>query len=335
MTRYQLSLLLCLISSFLFAQTQINSSFPFQTDSNKKYSIVVPSGYSPASPSKVMLGLHPLNTNRWSGQTWCEYLVEFAESNNLLLVCPDGGSDGRIDDAIDTAFTSVLLDSVALWYEIDEEKVYAIGFSWGGRTTYTYGLNNTHRLHGFIPIGAAMNGLNIDNVAANAKDQPFYLIHGGNDNLGGNFSPYKELLEDQGAILNSKVLPGVGHTIDFANNMAILTEAYRWIDSVNCDTTSTTTGLQDLQNAVSFWSVFPNPVQQQEPLQITWQQVEQQPKAIAIYDVQGRLLHQDQLATTVVSPLQLRLPELKAGVYFLNISGQNGAQQSQRLILRD
>ena len=111
---------------------QLTVGFPFQTDNFKKYSLYVPSSYDASVPQPLMLGLHPLNTNRWDGQAWRDTLIQFAEMNNLLLVCPDGGPDGRIDDAIDTAFTSVLLDSVATWYNVDhEEKNILMGFQLG------------------------------------------------------------------------------------------------------------------------------------------------------------------------------------------------------------
>ena len=90
----------------------------------------------------MMLALHPLNTNRWDGEAWRDTLIDFAEANNLLVISPDGGSDGAIDDAIDTAFTTVMLDSMISWYNVDESNIYAMGFSWGGKTVYTYGLNH-------------------------------------------------------------------------------------------------------------------------------------------------------------------------------------------------
>jgi hypothetical protein len=70
----------------------------------------------------MMLGLHPFNTSRWNGESWCDKLIGFAEMNGLLLVCPDGGADGKIDDAIDTAFTTAIIDSMEIWYSINPAK---------------------------------------------------------------------------------------------------------------------------------------------------------------------------------------------------------------------
>ena len=115
-----------------------------------------------------MLGLHPLNTSRWDGEAWRDTLINFAESNDLILVCPDGGPDGKIDDAIDTSFTTVLLDSVAAWYNINQGEKYIMGFSWGGKTTYTYGLRRTDQFAGYIVIGAAVQFGEVSDIIANA-----------------------------------------------------------------------------------------------------------------------------------------------------------------------
>jgi len=82
----------------LHAQEQINESMPFQNDPDKDYSIFIPSNYEEGEPIPAFVALHPFNTNRWNGQTWCEELADFAEANGVFLICPDGGVDGKIDD---------------------------------------------------------------------------------------------------------------------------------------------------------------------------------------------------------------------------------------------
>ena len=39
--------------------------------------------------------------------------------NNLILVCPDGGTNGNVSDPIDYGFTTELIDSMKTWYNID------------------------------------------------------------------------------------------------------------------------------------------------------------------------------------------------------------------------
>lgn len=221
------------------AQEQINESMPFQTDPDKKYSIFIPSNYTEGEEIPAFLALHPFNTSRWDAQTWCEELADFAEANGVFLICPDGGADGKIDDPIDTAFTSFLLDSAFIWYDIDETKLYATGFSWGGKTTYTYGLNHIEKFAGLMPIGAAISIGEISGIEENAEDIPVYIVHGSLDNPNSRFYPLRDAMEENGACVESNLLSGVGHTIDFNNQVEILTDAYNYLQDNACTTTST------------------------------------------------------------------------------------------------
>ena len=109
-----------------------------------------------------------------------------------------------------------------------------MGFSVGGKATYEYGLNNSSIFGGFIPIGAAVTGIGpFTGIIGNSTGKPYYLVHGGNDSPGTRFTPMLNGLTDNCAIVNSLLMPGIGHTIDFPNRNQILSDAYHWIDSVN------------------------------------------------------------------------------------------------------
>ncbi len=251
-------------SNFIESQTRIDGAFSFQTDPAKKYSLYIPSDYNENVPHRLMIGFHPFNTSRWDAESWCDTLIVFAETNNLILACPDGGIDGAVDDPIDTAFTSVLIDSLYNWYNINSEKVYAMGFSVGGKTTYTYGLNHIWEFRGFIPIGAAVNGTSeVNSVIQNADGKPYYLVHGANDSPGTRFTPIKDALMNNNACVASILMSGVGHTIDFPNRNEILTTAFEWVDSVNC---AQTTAI-DLKVVESLeLKLFPNPLSNNQTL---------------------------------------------------------------------
>jgi len=93
-----------------------------------------------------------------NSRTRRDVLTDFAEVNNLILAAPDGGADGRIDDPIDKEFMTALLDSVENGYSINTNKEFILGFSWGARAAYSYGLENYNRFAGFLTIGAFLNG---------------------------------------------------------------------------------------------------------------------------------------------------------------------------------
>ena len=222
----------------LQGQMRIDGNFPFQSDPSKDYSLYIPSGYSAGTPNGLMLGMHPFNTARWDAVSWCDTLIDFAEANGLILACPDGGSDGNITDQIDTAFTTALLDSVYSWYNIDMDRIYIMGFSMGGRATYTYGLSHPEVFGGLLPIGAAITGTNEVNTSlqGNSSCKAVYIVHGSFDSPNNRYYPVLNALTSSGALINSLLMPGVGHTIDFPNRNQILTDAFTWIDSVNANT---------------------------------------------------------------------------------------------------
>lgn len=223
----------------LAGQQAIDGTINFQSDPAKKYSLYIPSNYDAAVENPAFLALHPLNTRRWNAESWRDTLITFAETNDLILIAPDGGPDGRIDDPIDTAFTTYLLDSMFRAYNIDEDELYVVGFSWGGRTTYTYGLSNTERFAGYMPIGAAINGTReIAPVIANAKDEAFFVIHGSRDIPDTRYHPAVEALKMNGACVNENLIFNLGHTIDFASRDMLLTLGYKWLVDQNCGATS-------------------------------------------------------------------------------------------------
>ena len=323
-------LLLPLLLLFIFlignAQQRIDGNFSFQTDPAKKYSIYVPSGYDANTPHTLMLGLHPLNTSRWDGESWCDTLINFAEMNNLLLVCPDGGLDGAIDDPIDTAFTTVLLDSMNIWYNVNPEKIYAMGFSWGGKTVYTYGLNHIERFAGFMPIGAAVNIGEVSGIEQNAAWHPFYLVHGSNDSPSQRFTPLKNAMENNNACVNSLLMPGVGHTIDFPNRNQILTDAFQWIDSVACVETTSTIDLES-NSAIR---IFPNPAKANQILQIEIAESWKGDLTLEILNVEGKNIHSKIVSRASDSKaiFDISLANCSSGMYFLNIKNEEGRQSS-------
>ncbi len=303
---------LVLLSSSVSGQEIIDQTLTFQNDPAKKYSIYVPSGYDENVPSKMMLGLHPLNTSRWNSTSWRDTLIGFVEKNNLLLICPDGGSDGRIDDQIDTAFTTVMIDSMLQWYNVDEEKIFVMGFSWGGRTVYSYGLNHVNRFAGFMPIGAAAQAFSGNEAwFENAKDQPFYLIHGSNDSPNSRFTRFINALERNNACVESNLLQGVGHTVDFANRDQILTDAFNWLDSQECGVSSVN---ESLENQIK---VFPNPATAGQILNIETQLPIEK---IEIFNSNGKLILKDNNTNQV----QLSKTQFTTGFYSLRIYTKEG-----------
>lgn len=335
MKKSGLMTIIMLLTIQFFSQQRIDGNFPFQTDPAKKYSLYIPSSYNATAPNKLMLGLHPFNTSRWNGISWCDTLINFAEINNLILVCPDGGLDGKIDDPIDTAFTTALLDSVKTWYNININKTYIMGFSWGGKTTYTYGLNRPNVFNGYLPIGAAISGTSEVTVPLqlNGSNKAVYIIHGGLDSPNSRFYPIRDSLISKGAIVNTNLMAGIGHTIDFPNRDFILSIGYQWIDSVNCYQLSVSTKPNDspkLENRI-----FPNPIKQGNPINIELTLKNNFENAsVSIFDVYGkRVKNKNVILRNGIN--QLNITSLPKGIYIFSIKlNHYNTQINKKIIIK-
>jgi len=299
--------LLILIFGYLTinCQTTIDGSFDWQSESDKKFNIYVPSNYDSATPNKLIVGFHPFNTSRWDSESWRDTLIFFAESVDAILLCTDGGPDGKVDDPIDTSFTSFMIDSIQQDFNINTDEIYGMGFSWGGRTTYTYGLHRPNLFNGHLVIGAAINGLTeVSNVIDNAPLKSFYLVHGSFDSPNTRFFPIKEALENRNACIETNLLQGVNHTIDFNNRNAILKDAFDWLENRNCGTSSTNnaTGIIDID-------VYPNP--SQNIFRINRGSI------VDILDTNGDLV------PVLKSNNSVDLTHLNSGVYYLRVELNN------------
>lgn len=327
MKLYLLTLSLICSSVFSMAQERIDRTQDFQTETGKKYSIYVPSSYVEGTENKLMVALHPWNTSRWNAKSWCDTLVDFAEKNGLLVLCTDGGSDGKVDDAIDTAFTSALLDSMHTWYTVNPEKTFLMGFSWGGRTTYTYGLNRYQTFAGFMPIGAAISLGDVpNNIRSNAANLPWYLIHGSMDAPSTRYTAMLGMLDDNNAITESNYLSGVGHTIDFPNRNKILTEGFEWLDSVSSLNTSTA---QIIDKEASLRISYQGSSQS-----LLVQNVQASGKLqLSLFDLSGKLHWEGQISLDNASSRLVQLPKLSKGVYTVS-AVQGGRQQSYKVVVR-
>lgn len=324
------SLILMIWTLSLFAQQKLDASFSFQTDPNKKYSLYIPSTYSPSSPNSAMLAFHPFNPPTWTSFTWRNELTDFAENNDLILICPDGGSDGRVDDQLDYDFTTALLDSVQKWYNINDEKIFAMGFSVGGKAMYEYGLNNASTFAGFIPIGPAINGTTeVSSVLSNAICKPFYLIHGENDAPTVRFDPIKEALEQNKAEVNSILMAGVGHTINFPNRASILRNAFNWVDTVKC---KTSTGINGT-NVTERIKLYPNLVSESSPpAKIHFSLNSSEIVSISIWNINGQLVHR-KIDSFNTGSYSIPSQNLEKGTYFVQVL--KGSQTySSRLVVQ-
>lgn len=322
----------------LLAQQVLNGSLVVEGES-RSYSLYIPSGYNSSHPNALMLALHPQNLERWNARSWCDTLTAFAEANGLILLCPDGGPDGSIiNERRDTLLATMLLDSVAVWYRVDSKRVYAMGFSVGGLATYLYGLANTDRFAGYLPIGAAINKTNeIGPLLPAVAGKPVYVVHGGADAAPIRYYPAVNALQDNGAILQSLLMPGVAHTIDFPKRNAILTTAFRWIDSVNL--AGMVSGVDDAiqeqkerYRAGNNLFLYPNPIPRDGEGTLV-RLMGSFASGVRVIDVLGTIRSDVDITFVDGTSAKILPRNLSPGVYFLQVDAE-GERQVLRFVVR-
>ncbi len=303
----------------LSAQESINGSFSFQNDPNKLYSAYIPSNYNEDVAHTTIIAFHPFNVNRWDAQAWCDTLIVFAESVDAILICPDGGADGKVDDAIDTAFTSFLIDTLQSDYNLDQEQMYLAGFSWGGRTAYTYGLHRPGKFKGYLIAGAAVNGTSeVGSVLDNAPNENFYLVHGTNDQLNTRHTIISNALIDNNACVESNLLFGVGHTIDFPNRNSILKDGFDYLVENACITSSNSN-----TNIDERIEVYPNPSRGLIQIDSDIENLTLE----FVFDMNGK-----QIPFTIENN-HIACYDYQVGLYYLQFKTKSGKRITRKLIL--
>lgn len=322
-----------LFSTTAMAQERIDSSLVFHKDSIGHYSLFVPSSYVPREQIPVMVALHPFNRKRWNAESWCNEMMVFAEQNGLLLVCPDGGDNGTIDDSVDMELTNVLLDSIENWYNIDTNRVYLTGFSWGGKAVYSFGLATPNRYSGFIPIGAVMSTSNkILEHFPRANWKPFFIIHGETDRPEARFTWVRDSLVKVGAIVETRLLKGVGHTIEFDDREALLTRAFTWVDSVNIAVRKM--GSDSLLRSKSgLQSEIPEIVMGDANLQVKYLMAEPGVLQYQISDISGKVVTTKEVELGRGNhAIKIPLSEIPWGVYLIQFTSKGQEERAKFMI---
>jgi len=169
-------------------------------------------------------------------------------------------------------------------------------------------LSHIEKFAGLLPIGAAISIGEINGIAENAMDVPVYIVHGSLDSPNTRFYPLLQAMEDNGACVESNLLQGVGHTIDFANQVEILTEGYEFLQENACTTTSIGEELKDNS------SILPYTILKQgQTLNLDLKDDEKW----EVYSIEGDLVQSGTQSQMVV--------EMTRGIYIIR-----SGQQSQR-----
>jgi polyhydroxybutyrate depolymerase len=159
----------------------------------RRWLLYVPRAASAGAPLPLVFTLHgsggtPEDQLQLSG------LEALAESEGFVVVAPEGVErmwNVPIDPAKpdDVRFSSELIDQVSVLTSVDRERVYATGFSGGGRMVSQLACDLSERIAAIAAIG----GIRFPGPCADARPVPILAFHGTADDTNpydGGGRPY-------------------------------------------------------------------------------------------------------------------------------------------------
>ena len=164
-----------------FQKSPPTGRLPSQTirvgDGERNYGLYVPVTYDSSRRYPLIICLHGAG---FDGDTYLDRWQSRLEES-YILACPsleDGAWWSREGEELVLA----LLSKVSREYHIDSDRIFLSGMSNGGIGTFLIGLNHPDRFAALIPMAAVLPKA-LFPLLDNAKNTPFYLIHGAQDQV--------------------------------------------------------------------------------------------------------------------------------------------------------
>ena len=193
----------------------------------REYSIYVPASYDGTTNFPLLFNFHGGDDVITNWQTTAD-MRPIADTANFILVYPQARPDPSDGNSLnwlpktpgtfdDVPFFSSLIDTIASNYQIDQNRIYACGYSLGGDMTFELGCKLNNRIAAIAPVARTMQS-NPNSFCSPVHPTGVLSILGTNDWV----SPY-----------NGIVFGGIEYYIS-----AAATHRY-WATHNNCDTTAT------------------------------------------------------------------------------------------------
>ncbi len=182
-----LTLLLCCAIAISATAQSITKSFTYD-GLEREYIIYLPTGYTPGVQMPLLLGLHGLGDTPSNFQNVGFNSIADAEGFIPVYPAAQGSFLGNAwnsgtplnPDIDDVGFISALIDSMAVNYNIDADRVYSTGYSMGGIMSYRLACELSDK----IAAIASGSGLLAAGVADNCnpvRNMPVLHVHGTDD----------------------------------------------------------------------------------------------------------------------------------------------------------
>ena len=190
-THYLLLSLLLALPAGLRAQTTVIRTMQ-AGGLTREYRLYVPAIYTRTTGAvPLLLNLHGYSSNNFEQENYGDFRP-LADTANFLVVHPNGVFDGtnnrnwntfgpRGTGVDDVAFLSALIDTLALRYRIDLNRVYSTGMSNGGFMSYELACQLGNRIAAIASVTGSMTASRLTGCTS-GRPVPVMEIHGTADN---------------------------------------------------------------------------------------------------------------------------------------------------------
>jgi poly(3-hydroxybutyrate) depolymerase len=168
------------------------------------YTLFVPAGYDPSTPTPLVVDLHGLNITPLQ-QILFDGTTDFAERHGFIVVAPMGYNlsgwwGARSGNPVESAATNPatgerytvgelsemdamrVLGMMRERYNVDEDRIYLMGHSMGGAGTYHLAAAHNDVWAAAAPLAGA-GGIQDEETAARFRSLPTLLMHGELDSI--------------------------------------------------------------------------------------------------------------------------------------------------------
>ncbi len=188
-----LTLYILLLSITLQAQQLLEETLTHDGET-REYTIYIPENYDENNPIPLLFNFHG-GSGDIASQIAISDMRSMADTEGFIIVYPqalpdpnDGGSTQWTHKAPtevdDIYFVEAMIDGIAAEYSIDQNRVYACGYSNGGEFTLELACRLSERI---AAIGVVARSMFIDtyNTCAPTHPTAVLTIHGTNDDYEG------------------------------------------------------------------------------------------------------------------------------------------------------
>ena len=366
MTTKRLLSLLVFIAFLTVSQAQGYISETIQHDGlTREYSIYVPASYDGTTDFPLLFNFHGGDDVITNWQTTAD-MRPIADTANFILVYPQARPDPSDGNSLnwlpktpgtfdDVPFISALIDTIASNYQIDQNRIYACGYSLGGDMSFELGCKLSNRIAAIAPVARTMQS-NPNSFCAPIHPTGVLTILGTDDFI----SPYGGY---PGYYLSAAATHSYWATHNNCNATATMStvsasvERYTWSTASGCDYVEelkviggghdwpgsfgnmtidaseeiwqfvsrydingligcATTSLNEYSSTQENYRVYPNPVNSQ----LTLEMEIAEEKEFRIYSTIGELMLSGRLNSNINT---IDLSSLPPNVYILDISNHS------------